>query len=80
MKKILFILMLVLTLISCTENSRARHWGGTENISLPENRIFVNATWKETSLWILSKDTIDNKYYFNEKSSFGLIEGTIIIK
>ncbi len=79
MKKVLIILAAVFT-ISCTDNSRARNVGGTETVELPTNRILINATWKETNLWILTKDTITNQMYFNEKSSWGVMEGTIKFK
>jgi len=79
MKKVLIILAAVFA-ISCTDNSRARHFGGNETVELPTNRILLNATWKENNLWVLTKDTITNQMYFNEKSSWGVMEGTIKFK
>lgn len=76
MKKLLFILLSVLV-SSCTENSRTRAFGGKQSYSIKENEIFINATWKDADLWILTKDTIDNQYHFREKSSFGMMEGEI---
>lgn len=70
----------LLALTSCTENQRARTFGGEEVVELPKNRIFLNTTWKEDDLWILTKDTITNEVFFQEKSSFGLLEGTIKFK
>lgn len=69
--------LLVLSLFSCTANERARKFGGTETVKLPENRVLVNCTWKQDDLWLLTKDTITGKMYFNEKSSWGLIQGEI---
>lgn len=61
-----------------------RQFDGTQNINLPENKKLVNATWKENSLWLLTKD-MQNKYIaetykFEEDSNFGVMEGTVIIK
>lgn len=81
MKKVLLCLSLLsLTLISCTDNSRARSWGGKEVIELPSNHRFINSTWKETNLWVITQDTISGKFYMNEKSSFGVLEGSIEFK
>lgn len=79
MRKVLVILA-VLLLASCTDNSRAKNWGGTENIQLKKNEILVNMTWKESNLWIQTKDTLTGIEYFREKSSWGVWEGEIIIE
>ena len=76
MKK-LILLSLVLLTVSCTENQRARSFGGDETVKLPTNHILINCAWKQDNLWLLTKDTTTNELYFNEKSSFGLIEGSI---
>ena len=80
MKNLLIVAAAAITLASCTPNARARNFGGTETIELPANRILVNCTWKETNLWILTKDTLTNKMYFNERSSLGVMEGEINFK
>jgi len=81
MKKILIIASVAVAfLASCTDNQRARQFGGTETVDIPEGRILVNCTWKEEDLWILTKDTATGKMYFNEKSSFGVLEGEINFK
>ena len=80
MKKVLFLGLLLLSLSSCTDNVRAKHWGGKEVIELQPNHKFVNATWKENSLWVVSEDTLTHKFYFSEKSSLGIIEGSIEFK
>ena len=84
MKKIIIITCSLLTMLSCTENQRARSFGGTEVINLEEGVRLVNVTWKGkngSDLWILTKKdtTVATTYYFNEKSSFGVLEGQVII-
>ncbi len=80
MKKLVILLSLSLVLLSCTDNSRARTWGGTETVNLPTNCKFINSTWKETELWIVVQDTVTKQNYMYEKSSFGVLEGKIIFK
>lgn len=84
MKKTIFLFLVGTLLFSCTENKRAKSWGGSETIYLPENTKLVNVTWKSDDLWILTQpmepgDEPKN-YRFKEKSSWGVLEGTIIIK
>jgi len=80
MKKLLILFMGTIMLASCTENQRVKNWGGTEEISLKKNEIVLNVTWKETQMWICTKDTVTGIVYFREKSNWGVMEGTVIIK
>lgn len=86
MKRIIFILTVVISLSvilsfpACTENSRARNFGGTEIIEIPDNNIFLNATWKDEHLWYLTKDTVEHYFVLREKSSWGTWEGKVIFK
>lgn len=71
---------LIFTLLSCTENSRVRNWGGTGTLVLPTGQKLVNLTWKGDQLWYLTRPMIESDsvetYEFREESSFGIIEGT----
>lgn len=78
-RTLLFSLILI-GLISCTKNERARNYGGTETIELKPNEEFINITWKNDDLWVIVKNKNTGKYYAREKSSYGMMEGTIIIK
>lgn len=84
MKKLILIAILALGMVGCTENQRARSLGGTSTIALTPNKKLVNLTWKETDLWILTRDRkegeVPETYEFKEDSSFGVIEGTVIVK
>ena len=80
MKKLIFIAIATLGLTSCTDNARARHFGGTEEISLKPNEVVLNVTWKESEMWICTQDTVTGITYFREKSSWGVMEGTVILK
>lgn len=73
-------MLLGISFTSCTENSRAKNFGGTEQIDLKPNEIVLNVTWKENQMWICTKDTVANVVYFREKSSWGMLEGTVVLK
>lgn len=81
MKRIL-ILIFAVALISCTDNRRARTWGGTEEIKLPAGQRLVTATWKESDIWYLTEAMPEGYQpqmkFFYEKSSWGTFEGKII--
>jgi hypothetical protein len=84
MKKSLFIVSIVLFFISCTSNTRAKNWGGTETIQVEKGQKVVNITWKDgNTLWILT-EPMDPNYTpktlkFKEKSSLGIVQGTILL-
>lgn len=75
----LVLLFIVIILASCTENRMARNYGGTSSFTLEPNEKFINITWKGDDLWIIVQDTVSGIYYAKEKSSYGLMEGKIII-
>lgn len=86
-KKLLSIALaagLLSTLFSCTENSRVRQFGGTMTIDLPKGEKLLMATWKEINLFYLT-EPMDSNYVpktktFREKSSYGMVEATIIFR
>ena len=83
MKSIFIALMLCASFISCTENKRARQFGGSETITLPQGQKLVMITWKESNMWYLTKpmSKVDSAetYTFQEKSSWGVWQGTITV-
>jgi hypothetical protein len=80
MKKLMMILVTMVVMSSCTENVRARHFGGTETLALKPNEKVLNVTWKDNEMWVCTQDTITGLVYFREKSSWGVMEGTVILK
>lgn len=71
--------------VSCTENARAKAYGGTMTVDLPENTKFVNATWKDGGqLWYVTRPARPGEpkevYTFQEKSTFGLVQGKVIFQ
>ncbi len=84
MKKLLLTLSTIVLLTSCTQNSRAKNWGGSATIDLPKGKKLVTITWKESQMWYLTRDIRKDEqvetYTFSEESAWGLIEGTVIIQ
>ena len=84
MRKFIVILLIALfataCCTSCTQNQRAKSWGGNATVKVPEGTEFVNVTWKNDNLWVLVKDLKTGDYKFYEESSWGLLEGTYTIK
>lgn len=82
MKKILiFIALLVVTTISCTENQKVRNFGGNMTIKLPKGQKIVVATWKDSNLFYML-EPMEDSYIpktktFMENSSWGILESTI---
>jgi len=85
MKRILLVLAVAVTFMftitSCTENQRAKRFGGNMTINLPAGQKLVEATWKNEDLWYLTRDRregeVVEKFSFVEESSFGIIEGSV---
>jgi hypothetical protein len=77
-------LVICSALCGCTQNQRARSFGGTATVELPAGRKLVNATFKQDNLWILTRaakpDEKPEAFELTEDSSFGLIEGKVIIR
>ena len=80
MRKLTMVAITLLALVSCTDNQRARSFGGTETIKLEPNEKFINITWKQDNLWLIVQDTVTGTYYAREKSSFGLVQGKVVIQ
>jgi hypothetical protein len=82
MKKLIVVCLLLCC--GCTAQSRAKNFGGTDTKDLPKNQKLVNVTWKENDMWILTrpmhKDDVAETYSFKCNSSFGILEGEIVIK
>lgn len=68
---------------SCTENARARSFGGSANYTVAANQKLVTIAWKEQSAWVLTRQRKEGEkpevYRFKEKSSMGIVEGEIVI-
>ena len=79
MKKIIFSVIMLVSVIMCFT-------GCTEHdvvVDLPEGQKLEEVTWKDTELWYLTRlmreDEFPETHVFQEKSSWGIWEGTVTI-
>ena len=82
MKKVILGLFAIAFFVSCTENHMAKKFGGKTTVELEPGVRLVNVTWKEPAeLWVLTKKdtTKPTTYSFKEHSSWGLVNGEVII-
>jgi hypothetical protein len=81
---VIIIALILMSVLSCTDNSRARIWGGEMVVNLEKGQKLVDVTWKETSLWYMTKpmDSLDvaETYIFQEDSRYAVFEGKVIFK
>lgn len=61
----------------------AKNWGGDITLNLEPNQKLEMITWKDDSLWYLTKpmteDDIAETYLFQQSSEFGVFEGTVTV-
>jgi len=76
--KKLYTFLIAIISISCTQNERGEDYGGLTRLEISSDEVFVNATWKQTDLWVTTRkreksDTLYQTYYLGEKSSYGVL-------
>lgn len=75
---------MLLAFVGCTENQRARNFGGTETIIVPQGQKVFDVTWKDECLWYATRPFREGEEpetsTFQQKSNFGILEGTVIFK
>lgn len=63
--------------------SAAKNFGGDYTLKLPKNEKLVMITWKDDSLWYLTKsmteDDIAETYKFQESTDLGIMEGVVTV-
>jgi hypothetical protein len=78
-----FFCIALIILAGCTQNQSAKKYGGTMNVKTEKGRKVLNVTWKDDSLWILTRPTKTNEkpetVIFQEESAYGFIEGKVVI-
>jgi len=69
---------------SCTDNARARRFGGTANEEIKAGHKVIGATWKDADLWILTRPMrlgeVPETVILHEASSWGVVQGTVIME
>lgn len=85
MKKILGLLvagiLVTSTLTGC--QSATKSFGGSMTLNLKPNQKLEEITWKDDSLWYLTRpmpdEDIAETHTFQQQSEFGVFEGTVTI-
>ena len=82
MKKFLLIIATVLLLASCTEQNRAKNFGGNVTIKAPVGYKLTSATWKGDNIFYflepMEDEYVPKEKKFIESSSYGLFETEVI--
>lgn len=72
---------LLLGMAGC--QSTTKSFGGNTTLELEPNQKLEEITWKDDSLWYLTRpmtdDDIAETHTFQESSNFGIIEGTVTV-
>lgn len=75
------VIIIAVTATGCTENTRARTFGGNMTLDLPAGQKLESVTWKGADLWYCTRqmrpDETPETHTFKEKSVWGTYEGTI---
>ena len=85
MKKILKATAAAILLISMTgcQQTAAKRWGGEATIELKEGQKLQEVTWKDDSLWILTRDRHEDEkpetYTFYEENDLNVLEGKVTL-
>lgn len=82
-KKICVALAITATLSLAGCQATTRKWGGSTTIELDPNLKLEEITWKDDSLWYLTrpmtKDDVAETHTFKESSNLGIIQGTVTV-
>lgn len=78
---IIMLLFVLFTATSC--QGAAKSFGGTITLDLEPGKKLEEITWKEDSLWYLTRDMREGEtaetHTFQQSSEFGVFEGTVIV-
>lgn len=79
---IMSVLLSLMLLCSC-EQGVTKNFGGSMTLELAPNQKLEMITWKDDSLWYLTRpmteDDTPETHTFQQSSEFGVFEGTITI-
>lgn len=69
------------TLTGCQATTKS--WGGSMTLELEPNQKLEEITWKDNSLWYLTRpmteDDVAETHTFQQSSEFGVFKGTVTI-
>jgi len=75
--------LLAFSMAACTQNQRAREFGGEMIIQVPCDNVVFDVTWKGENVWYATQpprpDWRPERKTFIEASSYGVIEGKVTL-
>jgi len=75
------VMAMAISFSSCTENQRAKHWGGSMTINVKSGYKVTMATFKENDMWYMvepmDEDYVPKDKMLIEDSNWGMIEGKV---
>lgn len=70
-------------MVSCTDNQRAKVFGGTMTVNVPCDLQVFDVTWKEENLWYATQPATQSwtplTKRFTEYSSYGVMQGEVVL-
>lgn len=79
---IVLLAVMVFSLTGC--KSIAKSYGGTITIDVPKGQKVIEATWKDSDVWYLTRPMREGEepeiFILQEDSNLGIIEGKVIFK
>ena len=79
---IAFLAVMGFSLTGC--KSVAKSYGGTISIDVPKGQKVIEATWKDSNVWYLTRPIREDEkpeiFTFQEDSNLGIIEGKVIFR
>jgi hypothetical protein len=74
-------MLIILSLLACTDNQRSKVFGGTMEIKVPCDQVVFDVTWKGEDFWYATQPAAQgwspSTKSFREHSSYGMIEGQV---
>lgn len=81
--KIFIALVMSLMIFSGCNQSVTKNLGGSMTITLEPNQKLEEITWKDDSIWYLTRPMTENDiaetHTFQQQTDFGIFEGTLTI-
>lgn len=83
MKRKIVLLTILLSVVLMGCQNAVRSFGGSMTIELEPGQKLEEITWKEDSLWYLTRpmteDDVAETHTFQQSSEWGVFEGTVTI-
>lgn len=83
MKKIIMILLSIMTIGLTGCQGIAKNYGGDISLELEAGLKLEEITWKDDSLWYLTRpmreDELPETHVFQQSSEWGIFEGTVTV-